>query len=168
MGKQWQTLFSWTPKSQWMMCAAMKLKESWSWKKSYDKPRAYIKKHRNYFADKGLYSQTMAFPSSHVWMWELDHKEGLESKNWCFCTLVLDKTFGSPLVFKEIKLVNPKGNQSWIFTGRTDEAEAPIFWPPDVKCWLIRKDPDYGKDWRQEEKGTKRIRCLDASLSRWH
>ena len=104
----------------------------------------------------------MAFPSSQVWMWELDHKEGWESKN-CFFTVVLDKAFGSPLVCKEIKLVNPKGNQPWIFTGRTDaEAEAPIFWPSDVKCWLIRKDPDYGKDWRQEEKGTKRIRCLDG------
>ena len=104
----------------------------------------------------------MAFPSSQVWMWELDHKEGWESKN-CFFTVVLDKAFGSPLVCKDIKFVNHKGNQPWIFTGRTDaEAEAPIFWPSDVKCWLIRKDPDYGKDWRQEEKGTKRIRCLDG------
>ena len=86
-------------------------------------------------------------------MWELDHKESWVLKNWCFWTVVLEKTLESPLDCKEIRPVHPKGNQSWIFTGRTDaEAEAPIFWPPDVKKWLIGKDPDAGKDWRQEEK----------------
>jgi len=100
-------------------------------------------------------SQSYGFSSSHVWMWELDHKEGWALKNWCFWTVVLEKTFQSPLDYKEIKPVNPKGNQSWIFIGRTDaEAEAPIFWPPDAKSWLIRKDPNVGKDWSQEEKGT--------------
>ena len=88
-------------------------------------------------------------------MWELDYKESWAQKNWCFWTVVLEKTLESPLDCKEIKAVNPKGNQSWTFTGRTDaEAETPILWPPDVKSQLIGKDPDAGKDWRQEEKGT--------------
>ena len=95
------------------------------------------------------------FSSSHVWMWELDHKEGWVPKNWCFWTVVLKKTLESPLDCKEIKLVSRKGNQSWIFIGRPNtEAEALILWPPDVKSWLIGKDPDAGKDWRQK-KGTR-------------
>ena len=98
---------------------------------------------------KGPYSQSCGFSSSHVWMWELDHKEGWIPKSWCFWTVVLEKTLVSPLDCKEIKPVHPKGNQSWIFIGRTDvEAENPILWPPDEKNWLIRKDPDAGKDWR--------------------
>ena len=123
------------------------------WKKSYDKPRQYIKKQRHYFANKGLSSQSYGFSSGHVWMWELDHKEGWMLKNWCFWTVVLEQTPENPLDFKEIQPVNPKGNQSWVFIGSTD-AEAPIFWPPDVKSWLIGKDPDAGRDWRLEEKGT--------------
>ena len=120
------------------------------WKKSYDKPRQRIVD----FADKGLYSQSYGLSSSHVQMWELDHKEGWALKNWCFQTVVLEKTIESPLDSKEIKAVNPKGNQSWIFIGKTDaEAKAPILWPPDVKNWLVGKDPDAGKDWGQEEKG---------------
>ena len=96
-------------------------------------------------------------------MWELDHKDTWEPKNWCFWIVVMEKTLDSPSDCKEIKLVNSKGNQSWIFIGRTDaEAEAPILWPPDVKGWPIRKDRDAGKDWRQEEKGWQRIRCLDG------
>ena len=88
-------------------------------------------------------------------MWELDHKEGWPSKDWCFWTVVLEKTLESHLDYKEIQPVNPKGNQCWIFTERTDaEADIPVFWPPDAKSQLIRKDPDAGKDWRQEEKGT--------------
>ena len=88
-------------------------------------------------------------------MWELDHKESWAPKNWCFWTVVLEKTLESPLDCKEIQLVHPKGNQSWIFTGRTNaEAETPVLWPPYVKNWLIGKDHDAGKDWRQEEKGT--------------
>ena len=94
------------------------------------------------------------FSSSHVWMWELDYKESWLPKNWCFWTVVLEKTLESPLDCKEIQAVNPKGNQSWIFIGRTDvEAETPILWPPDAKSWLIWKDPDAGEDWRRE-KGT--------------
>ena len=96
----------------------------------------------------------MVFPVVHVWMWELDYKESWVPKNWCFWTMVLEKTLESPLDYKEIQPVHPKGNQSWIFIGRTDtEAEAPILSPPDAKNWLIGKDPDAGKDWRQEEKG---------------
>ena len=97
--------------------------------------------------------QSCGFSSSHVWMWELDHQEGWVPKNWCFWTVVLEKTLESPLESKEVKLVNPKGNQSWIFIRRTNaEAEAPNLWPPDAKSWLIGKDTDARKDWRQEEK----------------
>ena len=100
------------------------------------------------------YSQSCGFSNSHVGMWELDHKEGWAPKNWCFWTVMLEKTLESPLDSKDIKPVNPKGNQAWIFVGRTDaEAEAPILCPPDAKSWLIGKDPDAGKDWGQEEKG---------------
>ena len=123
------------------------------WKKSFDKLRQCIKKPRYYFADKGPYNQSYGFSSNHVQMWELDHKEGSVPKNWYFQTVVLEKTLESPLDDKEIKPVNPKGNQSWIFIGRTDaEAEALVFWPPDVKSRLTGKDPDAGKDWGQEEK----------------
>ena len=95
-------------------------------------------------------------------MWELYHKEGWAPKNWCFWTMVLEKTLESPLDGKEIKPVNPKGNQSWIFIGRND-AEAPILLSPDGKCWLIGKDPDAGKDWRQEEKWT-----TEDEMVGWH
>ena len=123
------------------------------WKKSYDQPRQHIKKQRHHFANKGLYSQSYGLSSSHVKIWELDHQEGWVPKNWCFRTVVLEKTLESPLDSK-IKSVNPEGNQPWIFIERTDgEAEAPILWPPDAKNGLIRKDPDAGKDWRQKEKG---------------
>ena len=121
------------------------------WKKSYDKPREHIKKQRHCFVNKDLYSPSYGFSSSHVWMWEVDHKEGCKLKNWCFWIVMLEKTLESPLACKEIKLVNPKGNQLLEFVARTDaEAEAPILRPPDVKSWLIRKDPDSGKDWRQK------------------
>ena len=129
------------------------------WKKSYDKPRKHIKKQRHYSVDKGPCSQSS---SSHVWMWQLDHKEGWVSKNWCFWTVGLEKTLESPLDCKEIQLVNPKGNQSWIFIGRTD-AGAPMLWSPDVKNWLIGKDPDARKDWMREEKGT-----TEDEMVGWH
>ena len=124
------------------------------WKKSYDQPRHHIKKQRHYFANKGPSSQSYGFSSSHIWMWELNYKESWALKNWCFWTVVLEKTLKSPLDCKEIQPVHPKGNQSWLFIGRTDaEAETPILWPPDAKNWLIGKDTDAGKDWRWEEKG---------------
>ena len=120
-------------------------------KETYDKPRQHFKKQRHYFAN----SQSYGFFSSYVWMWELDHKESWAPKNQCFQTVLLEKTPESPLDCKEVKPVYPKGNQLWIFIGRTDaEAEAPILWPPDAKNWLTGKDPDAGKDWRQEGKGT--------------
>ena len=125
-----------------------------SLEESYDQPRQHIKKQRHYFANKGLSSQSYGFSSSHAWMWELDYKESWALNNWCFWTVVLEKTLESPLDCKEIQLVSHKGNQSWIFIGRTDvEAETPVLWPPHTKCWLIGKDPDAGRDWRQEEKG---------------
>ena len=153
MGKQWLTLLFWAPKSLQMVIAAMKLKDATPWKESYDQPRQHIKQ-RHYFANKDLSSQSYGFSSSHIWMWELDHKESWAQKKWCFWTVVLEKTLESPLHCKEIQPVHPKGDQSWIFTGRTDaEAETPILWLPNAKNWLIGKDPDTGKDWRQEDKG---------------
>ena len=114
-----------------------------------------ILKSRHYFANKGLSSQGYRLSSRHVWMWELDYKESWALKNWCFWTVVLDKTLERPLDCKEIQQVHPKGDQSWVFTGRTDvESETPILWPPDGKSWLIGKDPDAGRDWGQEENGT--------------
>ena len=115
----------------------------------------------NQFAYKGLYSQSYGFSRNHIWMWELDHKEGWIPKNWCFWTVVLEKTLESPLDSKEIKPVNPKANQSGIFIGRTDaDAEALTLWLPDAKNWLIGKDPDAGKDWGQEEKGVTKDKMV--------
>ena len=121
------------------------------WKDSYDQPREHIKKQRHYFANKGLFSQGYGFSSGHVWMWDLDYKEVWAPKNWCFWTEVLEKTLVSPLDCKEIQPIHPKGDQSWVFIEH--KAETPVLWPPDAKSWLIWKDPDAGKDWRQEEKG---------------
>ena len=132
--------------------------------KSYDQPRQRIKKQRHYFVNKGLSSQGYGFSSSHIWMWELDCKESWAQKNWCFWTVVLEKTLESPLDCKEIQPVHPKGDQPWLFIGRTDvEAETPIRWPPNAKNWLIWKDPDAGKDWGQEEKGT-----TEDEMAGWH
>ena len=133
------------------------------WKKSYDQPRQHIKKQIHYFANKGLSSHSYGFSSSHVWMRDLDYKESWVLKNWCFWTVVLEKTLESPLDCKEIQPVHPKGNQSWIFIGETDaEAETPIVWPLDEKNWLIGKDPDAGKDWRQEKGMT------EEEMVGWH
>ena len=105
-----------------------------------------------YFSNKGPSSQGYGFSSSHVWMWELDYKESWVLKNWCFWTVILEKTLEGPFDYKEIQLVHPKGKQSWIFIGRADaEAKTPVLWPPDAKNWVIGKDPDAGKDWRQEK-----------------
>ena len=147
------------------------------WKKSYDQPRQHIKKQRHYFADKCPSSQSCGFSSNHVWMWEFDHRESWVLKNWCFWTVVLEKTLEYPLDCK-INPVNPKFPiqevfqwifririfQSWMFIGRSDtKAEVPILWPPDGKSWLIKKDPDAGKDWRQEEKG-----MTEDEMVGWH
>ena len=166
MGKQWkqcQTLFWGAPKSLQMVIAAMKLKDT-PRKESNDQPRQHTKKQRHYFVNKDPSSQGYGFSSSHVWMWELGYKESWVPKNWCFWTVVLEKTLESPWDSNEIQSVNPKGNQSWIIIGRTDaEAESPILWPPDVKNWLIWKDPDAWKDWRQKEKRTK-----EEEMVGWH
>ena len=123
-----------------------------------------IKKQRHCFADKGPSRQDYGFSSSHVWMWEMNYKESWVPKNWCFWSVVLKKTVESPLDSKETQPVHPKEDQSWVFIGRTDaEAETPIFWPPSVKNWLIGKDPDAGKYWRWEEKGT-----TEDEMVGWH
>ena len=141
------------------------------WKKSYDKPRQHIKKQWYYFANRSPYSQSYGFSSSHVGMWELDHKEGWVQKKSCIWTVMLEKTLESPLDCK-IKPIHPKGNQSWIFIVRTDfEVVAPILWSPDTNSWLIRKVPDAVKDWRQK-KGMTRDKMvgwldpMDTSLSK--
>ena len=134
------------------------------WKESYDQLRQHIKNQRHYFFNKGPSSQGYGFSNVHVWMWELDSKESWALKNWWFWTVVLEKSLESPLDCKEIQPVHPKGDQSWVFIGRTDvEAEAPILGPPDVKSWLIWKDPDAGKDWGQEEMGATKDEMVG-----WH
>ena len=134
------------------------------WKESYDQPRQHTKKQRHYFVSKGPSSQGYGFSIGHVWMWEINYKESWMQKNWCFWTVVLEKTLKSPLDCKEVQPVHPKGDRSWVFIGRTDvEAETPILWPPHVKSWLIGKDPDAGKDWGQKEKET-----TEDEMVRWH
>jgi len=129
----------------------------------YDTPRQGIKKQRPHFADKGPYNQSYGFSSSHVLMWELDNKEGWVPKNWCFWIVMLEKTFDSPLDSKEIKPVNPKGNQPWIFTRKTDaETKTLILRLPDMKSQLTGKDPDTGKDWMQKQKRA------EDEMVRWH
>ena len=125
--------------------------------------RQHIKKQRHYFAKKNLSSQSCGFSSSHVWMWELDYKESWVLKNWCFWTVVLEKTLESPLDCKEIQPVHPKENPSWIFIGRTDaEAETPVLWPPDVKNWIIWKTLMLGKIEGGRRRGWQRMRWLDG------
>ena len=170
MGEQWrqcQTLFFGAPKSLQMVTAAMKLKDTCSSEGNYDQPRQHVKKQIHYFASKGLSSESYCFSSSHVWMWELDYKECWEPKDWCFWTVVLEKTLESPLDCKEIQPVHPKGDQSWIFIGRTD-AEIPILWPPDVKNWFTGEEPDAG--WRLKAGGEGEDRGWHgwmASLTQW-
>ena len=137
-----------------MVITDIKLKPITPWKESYDKPRQHIQKQRHYFAHKGQSSQNYGFSTGYVWMWELDCEESLASKNWCFWTLVLEKTLESPSDCKEIQPVHSKGDQSWVFFGRNAaKAETPVLWPPRVKSWLIGKDPDARRDCRQEEQG---------------
>ena len=147
--------FSWAQKSLQVVTAAMKLKDACSLEKSYDQPREHIKKHRHYFANKGRYSQSYGFSNSHVWMWELDYKESWVPKNWCFWNVVLEKTLESPLDCKEIKRINPKGNQSWIIIRRTDAVlksytlatwwEKLIYWKRPW-CWERLKAGGEGDD----------------------
>jgi len=136
-------------------------------KKSYYKPREHIKKERHHLANKVPSSQSYGFSSSHVQMWDLEHKEGWVPKNWCFQIVVLQKTLESPLDSEEIKPVNPKGNQPWLFIGRTD-AEAPILGPHNAKGQLIGKDLGAGKDWGQGRRGRQRMRWLDGIIDLMH
>ena len=137
------------------------------WKKSYDQPRQHIEKQRHYFANKGPSSQGYGFSCDHVWMLELDDKESWAPKNWCFWTVVLEKTLERRVLrvldCKEIQPVHSE-DQPWDFLGRNDaEAETPVLWPPHVKSWVIGKDSDAGRDWRQEEKGT-----TEDEMAGWH
>ena len=128
------------------------------WKESYDQPRPHMKKQKHYFVNKGPSSQGYGFSSSHVWMSELDYRERWVQKNWCFWTMVLEKTLEDPLDCKEIQPVHPKGDQSRVFIGRADvEAETPIIWPPDAKSWLM-----LGKIEGRRRRGRQRMRWLDG------
>ena len=155
MGKQWLTVFFSAPKSLQMVIAAMKLKDAYSLEGKLWPPRQHNKKQRHYFPTKGPSSQGMDV-RVRLRSWAL--------KNWCFWTVVLKKTLTCPLDCKEIQPVHPKGDQSWVFTGKTDvEAETPMLWPPHGKSWLIGKDPDAGRDWGQEEKG-----MTEDEMAGWH
>ena len=161
--KQWLTLCFWVPKSLQMVIAAMKLKDTYSLEGKLYQPRLHIEKQRYYFANLGSSSQGYGFSSGHVLMWELDYKESWVPKNWCFWTMVLEKTLESPLDFKEIQPVHPKADKSWVFIGRTDvEAETPILWPPDVKNWLIWKTLMLGKIGARRRRGQQRMRWSDG------
>ena len=166
MGKQWKqwlTLFWGAPKSlQDGDCSHEIKRRLLLGRKVMTNPDSILKQ-RHYFANKGPPNQGYGFSNSHVWMWELNYKESWVPKNWCFWTVVLEKTLESPLDCREIQPVHPKGNQSWVFIRRTDvEAETPILWPPDAKSWLIWKDPDAGKDWGRK-KGT-----IENEMVGWH
>jgi len=145
-----------------MVIAATKLKDSCSLEGKLSNLDSVLKSRDITLPTKIRIIKAMVFFSSHVQMWELDYKEGWVPKNWCFQIVVLEKTLDSPLDSKEVRPVNPKRNQLWRFIGRTN-AEALIFWPPDAKGWLIGKDPDAGKDWGQEEKGT-----TEDEMAGWH
>ena len=146
-------------KSLWMVTAAMKLEDNCFLTGKLDS----VLKSKDITFLSVPYSQGYGLPSNHVWIWELDNKEGREPKNWCFQIVALEKTLESRLESKEIKPVNLKGNQPWILLGRTDaKAEASILWPPDANSWLFGKDPDAGKDWRQRIRGWQKMRWLDG------
>ena len=133
------------------------------WKKSYDQPRQHIKKQRHYFVNKGPSSQGYGFSNSHVWMWVLNYKENWGPKDWCFWTVVLEKTLESLLDYKEIQPVNPKGNQSWVFIGKTDaEAKTAILWPLDANNWLIEKTLMLEKIEGGRRRGQQRMTWLDS------
>ena len=168
MGKQWkqcQTLFGGGSKITADGDCSHEIKRCLLFgRKVITNLESTLKKQRHYFANKGPSSQGYGFSSGQVWMWELDYRESWAPKNWCFQTVVLEKTLESPLDSKEIQSVHPKGNQSRIFTGRTDvEAETSNTWPPDAKSWLIGKDPDAGRYCGQEEKGTR-----EDEMVPWH
>ena len=162
--KQWQTILGGSKITADGDCSHEIKRCFTPWKESYVQHSQHIKKQRHNLVTKGPSGQGYCFSSGHVWMWELDYKESWAPKNWWFSTVVLEKTLESPLDCKEIQPVHPKGDQSWVFIGRTDiEAKTAILWPPDPKSWLIWKDPDAGKDWGQEEKVT-----TEDEMVGWH
>ena len=162
--KQWQILFSWTPKLLQTVTAAMKLRRLLIGRKGMTNLDSILKSRDITLLMKVHLVKAMVFPVVRYVCWELDHKEGWTLKHWCFWAVVLEETLESPLDCKEIKPVNTKGNQHWILIGRVDtENEAPILWPPDVKSWLIRQDPDAGKYLGQEEKGV-----TEDEMGGWH
>ena len=151
MGKQCQTLFLGALKSLQMVTAAMKLKDLLLGRKVMINLGSIFKSRDITLPAKVPLVKAMVFSSGHVWMWELDCEESWAPKNWCFWTVVLEKILESPLDCKEVQPVHPKGDQSWVFIGRTDaKAETPILWPSHAQSWLIGKDPDAGRDWGQE------------------
>ena len=163
--------FSWVKQSLWKVTAAMKLRWLLLWRKAMTNLDSIFKSRDiSLKATKvHLYSQSYGFSSSHVQMWEMDHKEGWALKNWCFSSVVLENTLKNPLDSKEIKPVNPKGNQPWIFIGMTDaEAEAPIFWPPDAKNQLTGKALMLGKTEGRRRTGQERMKCLDGITDNEH
>ena len=160
--KQWQIFFSWAPKLLQMVTAATKLRHLLLGRQAMTNLNSVLKSRAITLPTKVHLIKVTIFPSSHIRMWELDHKEGWAPKNWCFWTVVLEKTFESPLDCKEIRPVNPEGNQPLIFIGRT-AAKAPVLWPPDMKSRLIEKDLDAGKDSRQKEK-----RATENEMVGWH
>ena len=164
--KQWQILFSWTPKITADGDCSHKIRKFLLLGRKAMTNLDSVLKSRDitFLTEVHAYSQSYGFLSSHVWMWELDHKEVWAPKNWCFWIVVLEKTLESPFDNTEIKPINPKGNQPWIFIGRTDpEAEAPVLFPSDEKSQLTGKDPDAGKDWELEDKGLT-VRWLDGVI----
>ena len=166
MGKQWkqcQTFFFWGLQNHCRWWLQHEIKWHLLLGRKVMTNLEHIQKQRHYFANKGPSSQGYGFSSSHVWMWELDYKESWVPKNWWFWTVVLEKTLESPLDCKEIQLLHTKGNQSWMFIGRTDaEAETPILWPPDEKNWLIWKDSDAGEIEGRKRRRRQRMRWLDG------
>ena len=163
MGKQWQTLFWGATKSLQMVTAAMKLKDTYSLEGSYDQPRQHIKKQRHYFANKGPSSQGHGFPSSHIWMWVLDYKDSWALKNWCFWTVVLEKTLESPLDFKEIQPVHPKGDQSWVFMkGLIVKLKLQLFGHLLWRADSFEKTLMLGKIEGGRRRGRQRMRWLDG------
>ena len=163
-GNSVRLYFGGAPKSLQMVIAAMKLKDAYSLEGVMTNLDSILKSRDITLPTKFHLVKAMVFSSGHVWMWELDCEESWVLKNWCFWTVVLEKTLESPLDCKAIQPVHPKGDQSWVFIGRSDaEAETPILWLPYAKSWLIGKDPDAGRDREKEEKGT-----TEDEMAGWH
>ena len=161
--KQWETLFSWAPKSLKIVTATMKLRRLLFGRIVMTNLDSIFKS-RDYISNKGPSSKGYGFSRGHVWMWELDCEESWAPKNCCFWTVVLEKTLESPLDCKEIQPVHSEGDQSWVFFGRNDaKAETPVLWPPHATSWLIGQDSDAGRSWGQEEKGT-----TEDEMAGWH